>query len=77
MFTFIYIYNIYIYEIQRIYSDSSRLGYNRRFIDKARVSAKKGRAHEIIIRNGTAPPRPPRPGENTACLFPFIGDLEG
>ena len=47
-------------EKERIYSDFSRHGYKRRHIDKGRVSAKKGRAYEIMIRNGTASPRPPK-----------------
>ena len=58
-------------EIQRIYADFSRLGYKRRFIDKARVSAKKGRAHEIMIRNGTAPPRPPRTRREFSLVVPY------
>ena len=37
-------------EIERIYADFTRLGYPRRFIDKAKISAKKGRDHEIAVR---------------------------
>ena len=37
-------------EIERIYADFTRLGYPRRFIDKAKISAKKGRDHEIAVK---------------------------
>ena len=43
-------------EIDRIYADFSRLGYNRRFIDKARRSAKEGHEHEVRFKNGEAHP---------------------
>ena len=47
-------------EERKIYDDFGRLGYDREFIDKARWSAKKGRAREIKIREGLEQPRPPR-----------------
>ena len=52
-------------EIEKIYADFTRLGYPRRFIDKARMSAKKGRDHEILLRarndSVQADPRAPGP----------------
>ena len=47
-------------EESRIYDDFSRLGYDRKFINKARCSARKGRNREIRIREGLEEPRPPR-----------------
>ena len=47
-------------EENKIYDDFSRLGYDRKFIDKAKCSAKKGRNREIRIREGLEEPRPPR-----------------
>ena len=43
-------------ELEKIYTDFSRLGYNRRFIVKAKISAKKGRYHEIKVRAGIVKP---------------------
>ena len=47
-------------EEQKIYEDFSKLGYNRSFITKAKLSAKQGREHEIMIRAGLEQPNPPR-----------------
>ena len=44
--------------LEKIYTDFSRLGYNRRFIVKAKISAKKGRCHEIKVRAGIVEPFP-------------------
>ena len=47
-------------EERKIYDDFGRLGYSRKFIDKAKWSAKKGRNREIFIREGLEQPRLPR-----------------
>ena len=47
-------------EERKIYDDFGRLGYDRKFIDKARLSAKIGRKREIRIREGLKQPKPPR-----------------
>ena len=47
-------------EERKIYDDFGRLGYDRKFIDKARLSAKIGRKREIRIREGLEQPKPPR-----------------
>ena len=47
-------------EERKIYDDFARLGYDRKFIDKARCSARKGRNNEIRIREGLDEPKPPR-----------------
>ena len=47
-------------EERKIYHDFERLGYSRSFINKARSSAKKGRHHELRIRQGLAQPKQPR-----------------
>merc|ERR1739842_60307 len=44
--------------LEKIYTDFSRLGYNRRVIVKAKISAKKGRCHEIKVRAGIVEPFP-------------------
>ena len=58
-------------EIDRIYADFSRLGYHRRFIDKARTSAKDGHTHEVRIKNGDALPREPRQRQDYTLVVPF------
>ena len=47
-------------EERKIYDDFARLGYDKRFISKARGLAMKGRNREIRIREGLEQPRPPR-----------------
>ena len=58
-------------EIERIYADFERLGYSKRFIDKAKLSAKKGRDNEIKIKNGLIPPKPPREKQPFHLVLPF------
>ena len=58
-------------ELGKIYSDFGRLGYSRRFIDKARISAKKGRCHEIKVRAGTVAPKLPRPRQPFHLVSPY------
>ena len=47
-------------EERKIYDDFEKLGYNGYFITKAKLSARKGRDHEIEIREGRQSPNPPR-----------------
>ena len=63
-------------EISRIYADFTRLGYNKRFIDKAHRSAKQGRANEIRIRNGEAEPRS-RQRQDFILAVPFHETTKG
>ena len=58
-------------EIDRVYADFSRLGYNRRFIDKARRSAKEGHDHEVRIKIGEARPKQPRQRQDYTLVIPF------
>ena len=44
----------------KIYEDFDKLGYSKKFITKARMSAKEGRNREIRIRMGLEQPRLPR-----------------
>ena len=46
-------------EVSRIYKDFGSLGYNKKFITKAKISAKAGRDHELRIRSGEELPRNP------------------
>ena len=47
------------------------MGYSRGFIDKAKLSAKKGRDNEIKIKNGLIPPKPPRIRQPFHLVLPF------
>ena len=64
-------------EERRIYEDFARLGYGRRFIDKAKISAKKGRAHEIQVRLGTATAKAPREKQPFYLVLPFNKHIKG
>ena len=64
-------------EIEKIYADFERLGYNRRFIDKAKISAKKGRDNEVKIRQGLMPPKPPRTKQPFNLIVPYHGQTKG
>ena len=58
-------------ELDRIYADFSRLGYNRKFIDKARRSANDGHKHEVRIKNGDALPRQPHQRQDFTLVVPY------
>ena len=58
-------------EIKRIYEDFTKLGYPRKFIDRAKTSAKKGRDHEVLIMNEQAEPRQPRPRQPFTLVIPY------
>ena len=58
-------------ELKRIYDDFTKLGYPRKFIDKARISAKKGRDHEELVRDGYAQPKPPRTKQPFTLVVPY------
>ena len=64
-------------EEQRIYDDFGKLGYSKRFIDKAKISAKKGRDHEIKIREGLEQPKPPREKARFQLLLPYHRTARG
>ena len=57
--------------LEKIYTDFSRLGYNRRFIVKAKISAKKGRCQEIKVRAGIVQPKPPRARQPFHLVMPY------
>ena len=46
--------------MNRIYKDFGNLGYNKKIITKAKISAKAGRDHELRIRSGEELQRNPR-----------------
>ena len=58
-------------ELSRIYEDFTKLGYPRRFIDKAKISARKGREHEKLVRAGQAEPKPPRTKQPCTLVIPY------
>ena len=58
-------------EMRKIYSDFGNLGYNVGFITKAKISARKGRNHELLVRAGQEPPRPPRERSRYHIGLPF------
>ena len=58
-------------EENKIYEDFGSLGYNKDFINKAKISAKLGRAKEIRIRSGLEEPREPRPKSDFNIRLPF------
>ena len=58
-------------ELSRIYEDFTKLGYPRKFIDKAKFSAKKGREHEKLVRAGQAEPKPPRTRQPYTLMVPY------
>ena len=58
-------------ELEKIHTDFSRLGYNRRFIVKAKISAKKGRCQEIKVRAGIVQPKPPRVRQPFHLVMPY------
>ena len=64
-------------EEQRIYDDFGRLGYSKSFITKAKVSARRGRDHEIKIRQGLAQPKPPRERAKFQLSLPFHNATRG
>ena len=64
-------------ELRRIHEDFGRLGYKKRFIDKARISAKQGRDHEIRIRNEAEPPRQPRERKEFTLVIPYHRRTKG
>ena len=58
-------------EIRRIYEDFTRMGYPRGFIDKAKISAKRGRDHEIKVKAKKATPKPPRTKQPYTLVIPY------
>ena len=58
-------------EERKIYDDFEKLGYNRYFITKAKLSARKGRDHEIEIREGRQSPNPPRERSRFHISLPY------
>ena len=64
-------------EERRIYADFGKLGYSRRFIDKAKISARRGREHEIQVRLGLAEAREPRPRQPFHLVLPFNKQTKG
>lgn len=60
-----------------IYEDYSKLGYFKSFITKARISAKEGRHHEIIIKMGLEQPRPPRERSRYNLVLFYHNEMNG
>ena len=58
-------------ELNKIYEDFTRLGYKKRFIDKARLSAKQGHHREVRIKNGDDPPKQPRVRQEFTLVVPY------
>ena len=58
-------------EMCKIYSDFGSLGYNVRFITKAKISARQGKNHELRVISGFAPPAPPRERSRYHIGLPF------
>ena len=58
-------------EMKRIYEDFTKLGYPRKFIDRAKSSAKKGRDHEVLVMNEQADPKPPRTRQPFTLVVPY------
>ena len=58
-------------ELSRIYEDFTKLGYPRKFMDKAKTSARKGREHEKLVRADKAEPKPPRTRQPCTLVVPY------
>ena len=58
-------------EERKIYDDFTKLGYNRKFIDKAKRSAKVGRNREIRIRAGLEEPQTTRERPRHRLYIPY------
>ena len=79
VYIYIYAYSDAIFldkEIEKIYADFTRLGYSRRFIDKAKISAKKGRNHEIRVKAREASARTPRTRQPFTLVIPYHKQTE-
>ena len=80
MFLRVYIYCDTLFleaEERKIYADFARLGYSRSFINKAKSSARKGRNHEIRIREGLEQPRQPRERARFHLGLPYHRNVQG
>ena len=64
-------------ELSRIYDDFSRLGYKKRFIDKARLSAKQGHKHELSIKKEDSRPKEPRERQQFTLVVPYHRRTKG
>ena len=64
-------------EERRIYADFGKLGYSRRFIEKAKISARRGREHEIQVRLGIAAAKAPRIKQPFHLVLPFNKRTQG
>ena len=64
-------------EERKIYDDFCKIGYNRKFIDNARISARKGRDREIRIRDGFEQPRQPREKARFQLGIPYHKSTQG
>ena len=64
-------------EESKIYDDFGRLSYDRKLIDRARLSARKGRDHEIRIRDGLEQPRPLRERSQFQLWIPYHRKANG
>ena len=58
-------------EERKIYDDFTKLGYNRKFIEKAKQSAKVGRNREIQIRAGLEEPQTTRERPRHRLYIPY------
>ena len=58
-------------EERKIYDDFMKLGYSRKFIEKAKRSAKVGRDREVRIREGLEEPKPPRERLRHRLYLPY------
>ena len=58
-------------EERKIYDDFMKLGYSRKFIEKAKRSAKVGRDREVRIREGLEEPKPPRERSRHRLYLPY------
>ena len=75
---FRYCHALFIKEEEcKIYEDFGKLGYSKTFINKARMSAKEGRKHEIRIRMGLEQPRPPRERRRYHLSLKYHSDMNG
>ena len=64
-------------EEKRIYNDFSSLGYSRKFIDRAKVSAREGRTRELRIRAGLEEPKAPREKSHFHIGLPYHKSVHG